>query len=92
MKMTRVDEQGKALVGAILGGLTAGFSTVLGVVVAYPDADWWVVLLAGLWALFSTATATWTGVYFTTNAIPEPSQEPIWVGELTVDEEYDGGV
>jgi len=86
--MTRVDEQGKALVGAILGGMSAAFTTALGVLVAYPEASGWVVLVAALVALFTTASTTWTGVYFTSNAIPEPSQEPVWVGAMTVEEEY----
>jgi hypothetical protein len=88
--VTRIDEQGKALVGAILGGMSAAFTTALGVLVAYPEVSGWVVLVAALVALFTTASATWTGVYFTSNSVPEPSQAPIWVGPLTADQELNG--
>jgi hypothetical protein len=88
--MTSIDEQGKAVTGAMLGGLASGFTAALAVVVTYPEAGGWTVLLAGVAAFFVTASTTYTTVYFVPNTPREPEQIPMETGAISAQDEYLG--
>ena len=70
----RVDEQGKAVVGAVLAGLVAGSGAMVTGLAATGGEVTAPVVWGALAALFAAIATTWTGVYFTSNAGTPPPQ------------------
>lgn len=82
----RVDEQGKAVVGAVLAGLVAGSGAMVTGLAATGGEVTAPVVWGALAALFAAIATTWTGVYFTSNAGTPPPQVPLYVGREDAEE------